>query len=64
MAKKSTILGNYHYSTSNKHPKESVGNQQVFNERSQVGALEYIPDKRQGFRIDLTNTKGKKVTSL
>lgn len=64
MSKKDAITGNFHYPSSNKHPKESGGNQQVFEGGKQVGSLEYIPDVKEGFCIQLNNTKGKKVTDL
>ena len=64
MSKKDAITGNFHYPSTDKHPKESVGNQQIFDGGRQVGSLEYTPDAKEGFRIQINNTKGKKVTDL
>ena len=64
MSKKDKILGDFHNPTSDKHPPESVGNQQIWGNGKQVGSLEYIPDSKQGFRIQVNNPKGKKVTDL
>ena len=64
MSKKDKIAGNFHYPSSDKHPPESVGNQQIWEKGKQVGSLEYIPDTKEGVNIQLNNTKGKKVTDL
>ncbi|MBN1294861.1 MAG: hypothetical protein JXB48_23700 [Candidatus Latescibacteria bacterium] len=64
MSKINAITGNFHYPSSDKHPKESVGNQQIFDGGKQVGSLEYIPDINQGFKIQLNNKNGKKITDL
>ena len=64
MAKDSTVLGNFHRPSSDKHPKESLGNQQVFDQGKQVGSLEYIPDAQGNMKIQLNNSKGKDISNL
>jgi hypothetical protein len=64
MPKDETILGNYHHPSSDSHPTESVGNQQIFDNGDQVGAIEYTPNSNGSFDLSVTNTAGDTVTKL
>ncbi len=65
MANKNTILGNFHKPSSESHPSSSFGNQQIFDNRKQVGSIEYSYNTNTN-NVDLTlnNTKGNKIGKL
>jgi hypothetical protein len=68
MTKKSredSVLGDFHESTGQGHPKESIGNQQVWGPGgSQVGTIEYKPNPNGGLDLELNNKKGDKIADL
>ena len=61
MAQSNSDIGNFHFPSTDSHPKDSVGNQQVFDNGQQVGSLEYKPDPIKGFKISINTIKGKEV---
>lgn len=60
-----SILGWFHEPSSDSHPSESIGNQQIFDGGEQVGSIEYVPDGDTG-SLDLSvyNTDGDHVADL
>lgn len=64
-SREENVLGDFHKSTGSGHPKESIGNQQVWGSGgSQVGAIEYKPNQSGGLDLELYNRKGDKITDL
>jgi hypothetical protein len=64
MASKDTVLGNFHQPSSYSHPDESIGNQQIFDNGTQVGSLEYVVDDTGSVDIQVYNTDGDHVADL
>ena len=64
MAQDNTVLGNFHQPSSNQHPANSIGNQQIFDQGRQVGSVEYIPDAQGNMRLQVNNTSGNPVFNL
>jgi hypothetical protein len=66
MSREENIVGNFHQPTSDAHPDDSIGNQQIWDEGGrQAGAIEYIPNwKPQSLDLAITNTNGDVVAEL
>ena len=65
MPQDNTILGNFHAPSSDAHPGESIGNQQIFDGGLQVGSIEYIPDFDTGsLRLKVYNTDQQEIADL
>lgn len=64
MSREDAILGNFHQPTTDLHPPESIGNQQIFEGGRQVGSLEYIPTPDGTLNIQVNNTSGDNVFDL
>jgi hypothetical protein len=54
------VLGDFHKSTSGNHPRESIGNQQIWGPGGyQVGAIEFMPNpKTESLDLKVTGPKG------
>ncbi|MDC7236774.1 MAG: hypothetical protein PQJ45_03245 [Sphaerochaetaceae bacterium] len=62
MAKKDTILTNFHKSSSKSaHRSDSIGNQGIINEGKQVGSIEYVPTSSGEIDLSFHNHKGKEI---
>jgi hypothetical protein len=65
MSREDNVLGDFHGSTGSGHPKESIGNQQVWGPAgSQVGSIEYKPNPSGGLDLELYNRSGQKIADL
>ena len=63
MSKGDQTLGDFHKpSNPGKHPANSIGNQQVWNEVKQVGAIEYIVNPlTQSVDVQINSSSGKNL---
>ena len=64
-SREGSVLGDFHESTGSGHPKDSIGNQQVWGSGgSQVGSIEYKPNPSGGLDLELNNRSGQKIADL
>jgi hypothetical protein len=60
MAKDTTILSDFHKASSDSHPANSLGNNGIFNDGSQIGSVEYMMTPN-GVDVQINNTKSNRV---
>jgi|GEM_PF-2898338 len=59
MSRADKIIGNFHIPSTDKHPDDSIGNQQIWDRGRQVGSIEYIPDESGRLDLNISTPDGK-----